>query len=162
MDIFLKFLAAATLIFAIVIFGYATPLYVQQNRILRTWPSVDATVVSSRVVEHETPSSPLYGTELQFAFQVNGQPVTGEFDFPHESTSRERKEKQTAKYPVGSRHRILYNPADPTDIRINPGYNVDFFVIPVFLSGVALIFVVLAAAFWGMAAWRERATRATI
>ena len=161
MVVFLRFLAAASLIFAIVIFAYATPLYIQQNRVLRTWPSVEAAVVSSRIVEHETTSTPLYATELQFAYVVNGRPVTGEFVFPHESTSRARKQKQTARYPVASRHRILYNPADPTDIRINPGYNVDFFVIPVFLSGVAFIFVVLAGAFWGMAAWRHRASRGT-
>jgi hypothetical protein len=160
--VFLRFLAAAALLFAIVIFVYATPFFFQQNRILRTWPSVDATVVSSRIVEHPTTSGSLYATELQFSYAVNGRAVTGAFVFPHESTSRERKEKQVSRYPVGSQHRIKFNPSDATDIRINPGYNVDFFVIPVFLSGIAAIFFVLAGAFWGMAAWRKRATRGTI
>jgi len=159
---FLKFLAAGYLVFAIVMFGYATPLFIQQHRILRTWPSADAEVVSSRIVEHATASGPLYATKLQFAFSVNARPVRGEFVFPHESTSRERKQKQIAKYLVGSHQRILYNPADPADIRINPGYNVEFFVIPVFLSGVALIFVALGGALWAMAAWRRRASRRTI
>lgn len=162
MVVFLKFLAVASLLFAIVMFGYAVPLYIQQNRILHTWPPVDAVVVSSRILEHPTPSGSLYATELQFSFAVNGNPITGAFVFPHESTSRERKQKQTDQYPVGSHHRILFNPGDPSEVRINPGYNVDFFVIPVFLSGVASIFVVLAGAFWGMAAWRKWATRGTI
>ncbi len=155
---FLKFLAAACLVFAIVIFGYATPLFVQQNRMLRTWPAAEAQVVSSRVVEHASTAGPLYATELQFQFQVNGRTTTGEFVFPHESTSRERKQKQIERYPVGSRHRILYNPGDSTDIRIDPGYNVEFFVIPVFLAGVGVIFLVLAAALWGVAVWRDRTT----
>ena len=158
MVVFVRFFAAACLVFAIVVFGYAVPFYIQQSRVLRTWPSVDAEVIGSRVVEHATTAGPLYATEIRFTYLVNGQPVTGQFVFPHESTSRERKQAQVARFPVGSRQRILYNPADPSDIRSNPGYNVDFFVIPVFLSGVGFIFLVLAGAFWGVAAWRARTT----
>ena len=39
---------------------------------------------------------------------------------------------------------MRYNPSDPRDIRIRAGYKVYFFAVPVFISGVAVIFGLLA------------------
>jgi hypothetical protein len=150
-------------VFAIILFAYAAPIFVQQNKVLREWPRAEAEVVSSRVVEHVTRDEPLYAGELLLVFPVDGRPVTAEYVFPHESTSRERKQKQVGRYPAGSRQTVSYNPADPTDIRLAPGYSVDFFVVPVFLAGTSVIFLLLAGLFWGAAAWRGRmAGRGTI
>jgi len=155
-------LGAICWLIAVVVLVVAPPAYRQQYRILKTWPAAQAEVLSSRVIQHSTKSGPLYATELRFAFSVDGRPISGEYVFPHESTSRERKEKQAARYPVGSRHQIRYNPADVSDVRIRPGYNPEFFVVPVFLSGVALIFAATGAIFWGVAVlFRRRATRIT-
>ena len=122
---------------------YSGVFYAQQYRVLREWPQVQATVIDSRVVEHATSNGPLYATEIHFAFAAGGKPVVGDYVFPHESTSRQRKEKQVAEYAVGSQHIIAYDPADPSSVRVRPGYNVEFFVIPVFMTGVAAIFAVV-------------------
>ena len=160
MALFLRMLAAICWLMAVIVLVIALPAYRQQYRILQTWPAAEAEVVSSRVVEHPTSSGPLFSTELQVAFSAAGQAVSGEFTFPHESTSRERKEKQAARYRVGSRHEIRYNPADPSDVRIRPGYNPEFFVVPLFLSGVALIFAATGTIFWGVAVlFRKRSSR---
>lgn len=143
MSVFLKFFGGALLLFAVVMLCYSGVFYAQQYQILRDWPHAQATVIESRVVEHETSSGPLYATELRFAFVATGKPVVGDYVFPHESTVRERKEKQAAQYVVGSQHTIAYDPADPSHVRVRPGYNVEFFVIPVFMTGVAAIFGVV-------------------
>lgn len=159
MSVFLKFVAAACLVFAIILLAFSVPSFLEQNRVLRTWPRAEAEVVRNRIVEHTTESETLYAGELLLVFSADGRPVTGAYFFPHESTSRERKQKQVAKYPAGSRQTVAYNPAEPADVRLNPGYSVEFFVIPVFLAGTSGIFVVLAGIFWGLAGWRRTAAR---
>jgi hypothetical protein len=154
--------AAAFAIFALVTIGYAGIFAAQQRHILRTWPRAEATIVESRVVEHTSDSGPLYGTELRLAFSAAGRPAMGNFIFPHESTSRERKEKQAEQYAVGSRQTIVYDPENPSRVLVRPGYNVEFFVVPVFVAGVGGIFAIIAAIFWVTGSlMARRAARAT-
>lgn len=159
MAIFLKFFGAAFLLFAVVTLGYSGVFYAQQHRILRDWPEAQATVIDSRVVEHATANGPLYATEIRFSFAAGGKPVVGEYVFPHESTSRERKEKQAAQYAAGSQHTVAYDPSEPSSVRVRPGYNVEFFVIPVFLTGVAAIFGVVGGGLLLLGSFARRRTR---
>jgi hypothetical protein len=80
----------------------------------------------------------------------------GEYEFPHYSTNADRKQKQLARFPAGSVHQIRYNPENPADIRIQVGYNIHFFVIPVFTMGVGLIFAVVAVVFFGVSRMVDR------
>jgi hypothetical protein len=34
---------------------------------------------------------------------------------------------------------IRYNPADPNDIRTNAGFNLGFFIVPIFLGGFGIL-----------------------
>lgn len=151
MSSLLKFLGAALLVFAFVLFCYSAVFYIQEYRILQDWTRAEATVIDSQVVEHATNDGKLYTAEIHFAFAANGKPVVGDYVFPHASTHGERKAKQLAKYPTGSRHTILYNPADPSSVRVRPGYNVEFFVLPVFVTGLAAIFAVVGGGLWLLA-----------
>lgn len=161
MSAFLKFSGTGLLIFGVAALGYALMYFAQERQMLRTWPRAEATVIDAQVVEHKTAQGPLYGTELRFAFAADGQPVTGTYVFPHESTSRQRKQRQAAQYPIGSRHTIIYDPSNPVRVHIRAGYNVEFFVIPVFLAGVAGIFGLAGAGLWAGAKCAEkRALRA--
>lgn len=162
MAVFLKFFGGALLLFAVVMLCYSGIFYAQQYRILRDWPQAQATVIDSRVVEQATSDRPLYATELRFAFAAAGKPVVGDYVFPHESTVRARKEKQAAQYAVGSQHTIVYDPADPSHVRVRPGYNVEFFVIPVFMTGIAAIFGVVGGGLLLLGSFAgRRAQRAT-
>lgn len=136
------------LLFALVLLCYSAFFYAQQYRILRDWPRTEAIVIDSRVVEHATADGPLYSTQLRFSFAASGKPVMGDYVFPHASTHRAPKEKQASEYAVGSRHTIAYDPADPSNVRIRPGYNVEFFVVPVFVTGLAAIFAVVGGGLW--------------
>ena len=144
----LRVIATAFFIFFLGFAGISVPLFVSQYRILRTWPAVEAEVLSSRVLVLQSSGEPLHDIEVHFAYAVNGRPYTGVIHSNHLSTSRAAKEKQAAQFPAGSRHLIRYNPADPTDVRAQVGYNVHFFAVPVFISGVGGIFFVLGALLW--------------
>ena len=156
MSAVLKFVAAALLMFGLAALGWALMYFVQERHIVHAWPRAEATVVDAQVVEHKAEAGPLYAGEIQFAFSVKERSVTGIYVFPHESTSRERKEKQLARYPVGSRHTIAYDPESPAHVYIRPGYNVEFFVIPVFLGGVAVLFAIASAAMLVAARYVDR------
>lgn len=160
MSILLKFMGTALLIFGLAALGYALMYFVQERHILRHWPRAEATVTDAEVVVRQTDEGPLYATELHFAFAAKGQPVAGMYVFPHESTSRERKLKQVAQYPIGSRHPIVYDPANPSHMYVRPGYNVEFFVVPVFLAGISLLFFLAGGGMWAAAKWTEKRTRA--
>lgn len=152
----LRVIGVANLIFFAVGLFFAIPGYRTQYRILRDWPVADAVVVRSQVVPLETTGQPLYDTAVQFAFDVHGRTYMGVVTSPHQSTSYERKLKQIARFPPGSHHAISYNPAHPADIRADVGYNVHFFVVPVFITGVACIFLVLALIFFAIAhPWKK-------
>ena len=148
MAVFLKFIGAALLVFAGVLLCYSAVFFAQEYQVLHHWTRAEATVIDSRVVEHATGGGPLYTTEVHVAFPAGGRVVVGDYVFPHASTHRERKEKQASEYANGSRHEILYNPENPSSVRVRPGYNVEFFVVPVFVAGTAAIFGVVGGGFW--------------
>jgi len=145
----LRVIAAACLVFFLIGLLFAVPPFIQQVRVLRTWPSANAQVVRSEVVPLRTDSGQLlYDTRLVLSYQVDGRSYVSGIGSLHQSTSYERKKKQAERFPAGSRTEVRYNPNDPGDIRIEGGYNVHFFAVPVFISGVAAIFGLLALLFF--------------
>ncbi|MFI5091029.1 MAG: DUF3592 domain-containing protein [Terriglobales bacterium] len=123
----LRVIAVACLVFFLIGLLFAVPPFLQQMKVLRTWPSADARVVHSEVVPLHTDSGQiLYDTRLVLAYQVDGRPYVSSVGSPHQSTSYERKKKQAERFPPGSRTEVRYNPDDPTDVRIQAGFNVHF------------------------------------
>ena len=156
MRTFLKFTAAVFFVIAAAFFAYSVPFFWQQEQILRHWPEIQAKVTDAEVITMTASSGEkLYNAGLEFEFQAHGEALRGGYVFPHASIHREPKEKLVAQYPVGSVHTIRFNPEMPRDIRIHVGYNVDFFVVPVFIVGMGLI----GAALGGLALWLSRLGR---
>lgn len=150
----LRVIASGFFIFFLGFLGISAPLYWGQYKILRDWPAAEAEVTSSRVLALQAQSGPLHDIEVHFAFLADGRPAAGVIHSNHLSTSRARKEKQAAAFPVGSHHPIRYNPVDPSDVRAQVGYNVHFFAVPVFISGVGAIFLVVGLVIWLFSARR--------
>lgn len=145
----LRVIAGAFLVFFLGFLGISVPMYWAQFKILRDWPATEGVVLISRVVRIETTGgSDLHDIEVRFAFLANGRPYSGVIHSNHLSTNRARKERQAAQFPVGSSHPLRYNPADPHDIRAQVGYNVHFFAVPIFVSGVGAIFLVIGLVIW--------------
>jgi hypothetical protein len=134
-------LASALLLIACAgLLALSAPEFWRQYTVLKTWHAVEATVVNSRVIALPTGSGEsLYDAEYTFAFAAGGGWHVARTGSNHQSTNQESKRRQVARFPAGSRHTILYNPADPEQIRMQPGYNVHFFAVPLFISGAGLI-----------------------
>ena len=151
----LRVIAVACLVFFLIGLLFAVPPFLQQLKVLRTWPAADAQVVHSQVVPLHTDSGQmLYDTLLVLSYQVNGRPYVSSVGSLHQSTSYERKKRQADRFAPGSHTEVRYSPSDPRDVRIQASYNVHFFAVPIFISGVAAIFGLLALLFFRLA-WRK-------
>ena len=147
----LRMIAAGLWIFCLGFLVLSLPFYRSLYRILKTWPSVPAQVVESRVVPVASGANDLlYDAEYKLAFRVDGTPIVATAYSNHQSTSRERKSRQVERFPSGFHTTILYNPADPHDIRLQPGYNVHFFAVPAFISGLGLILGIFGGLLWAV------------
>lgn len=155
----LRVIAVAFLVFFIGFVLMATPAFWAQYNILRGWPAVEATVVSSEVITIPTTSGgQLFDIEVEFAYAVNGRPYVGVIHSNHESTNRARKQKQAAQFVRGNRYPLRYNPVEPRDLRAQAGWNVHFFAVPIFIAGVGAIFGIIAAILLLIAGRGQRAT----
>ena len=144
----LRVVAVAFFIFFLGFIVIAAPVFWGQYKILRDSPSVQAEVVSSRVLAFPTTGGgELYDIEIEFAYSVDGRQQLGVIRSNHESTNRARKEKQAAQFAVGSHHPIRYSPTEPRDIRAQVGWNVHFFAVPIFIIGSGAIFGVVGLIF---------------
>ena len=145
----LRVIAVAFLIFFCATLLFAIAPFYHQMKVLRTWPAAEAQVVHSDVVPLSTASGQaLYDTLLVLSYQVNGRRYVSSVGSLHQSTHYERKKKQADQFPAGSQTELHYNPEDPRQVQVQVGYNVHFFAIPIFISGVAGIFGLLALLFF--------------
>ncbi len=155
----LRVIAVAFLVFFLGFVLLATPSFWAQYKILRGWPAVEGTVISSDVLTlPTTDGGELYDIEVRFVYVVNGGWVQGLIHSNHESTNRARKEKQAAQFVRGNRYPLRFNPAEPRDIRAQVGWNVHFFAVPIFIVGVGAIFGVVGVVLLLVAGRRHRAT----
>ncbi len=149
----LPVIAIANLIVCVGFLLFSLPFYWKQIHILYSWPEVDAQVIRAQVVpvHSDTPSDQWYfDSDLQFLYTVSGKPHVAEV-LSHRSPSAAKVRYETNKFPVGSHHKIRYNPGNFADVRVNTGFNRRFFFAPMLITGFGLIFGGFAAVFWAMA-----------
>jgi len=107
---------AALLAGAFLMLGSASSYY-RNCKALKTWPAADAVVIRSEVNQPGVGrASAKYQADFAFRFTVDGKEHTGKLSAPSRTFSRESSEKETDRFPVGSHHRIRYNPAKPSEI----------------------------------------------
>lgn len=117
----------------------------KQLAILREWPTVEAEVLQSEVTSHRDSddNSTTYGARVEFHFVVSGVEHKTWADRGWTTSFRSWMQSTADRFSPGSRHPIRYNPAQPTDTRFNAGYSLEFFGVPVFLTGFGLIFLLV-------------------
>ncbi len=149
----LPVIAIANLIVCLGFVLFSVPFYWKQVHILYSWPEVEAQVVRSQVIvaKNDLPDSGLkyYDSDVQLLFTVNGQPHFAEV-VSHRSPQLAKVRYETNKFPVGSHHKIRYNPTNFSDVRVNAGVNRRFFFAPLLITGFGAIFAIFALIFWGM------------
>jgi hypothetical protein len=117
----------------------------RQYQVLQTWPETKAQVLRSEVVTQPAPPrEQLYAAKLQVLYTVDGGPITAEL-ISFQSQSYLQTAERAARFPVGSRHPIRYDPRAPTQARIGAGWNLRFFLVPLVMLGMGATFGVIAA-----------------
>jgi len=119
-----------------------------QYGILKHWPRVDATVIKSAVTVGRDEDSTVYGTEVEFQYRVEGKDYQTPAASSYKTSSYVEMKRQANIFATGTRHSLLYNPADPHDIRYDAGYNFSFFLAPVILGGMGIVFAGVGVLVW--------------
>jgi hypothetical protein len=102
----------------------------------RSWPQVDALVLSSEMVEwkHDDFSPIQYRLEILYGYEWEGEAKTGDrYDFRGNASynKRDKIEAMVEKFPAGSRPNVYVNPEDPDFTILKPdskaaGYSIWF------------------------------------
>jgi hypothetical protein len=140
--------------FFIFFFGFlllSSPFWWQQWKVLHTWPAVDAEVIQSTVVpitiKGRNKEKTGYDIFLQFRFKLGDRILDTTYRSNRLSGSPDRKRAEASRFPVGKHVRVLYQPDDPTKLRLDPGYNLRFFWIPVLITMLGIICGLAGAGF---------------
>jgi|ERR1019366_1941617 hypothetical protein len=157
----LVFLGVPNLILCTLCIVLSLPFFWGQVRVLQTWPETEAQVMRSDVVTQPAPPhQQLFAAKLQVLYTVDGRPITAEL-ISFQSPNYEQTAARAARFPVGSHHPIRYDPRAPTQARIGAGWNLRFFLVPLVMLGMGVIFGGIAAAFL-VAARALRGTAAVV
>ncbi|MGH9794373.1 MAG: DUF3592 domain-containing protein [Candidatus Acidiferrales bacterium] len=114
--------------------------------VIRSWPQVQAEVVESEVISYDdAEGDTLYKAAFRFRYTVAGREYLTRTDNGYGTSFRSWMQKKVDHLPPGARHSIHYNPAAPTEIEYNAGYNFEFFGISLFCGGMGLIFALVGA-----------------
>jgi len=147
---------AALLAGAFLMIGSVSSFH-RNRKALETWPAADAVVTRSEVKQPGVGrASAKYQAEFDFRFTVDGREHTGSLTAASRTFSREESEKEARRFPVGSRHRIRYNPAKPSEIILDVDLGAYFHtaVVPFLLGAVMAL---LGAIVLGATLFKARA-----
>jgi len=140
----LRVIAAASFIFAGIFLIFSLPFFWHQVQVLRNWPETEAQVLRSEVVALPSGHDNYYRAQLHVLYTVAGNPVTAALT-SFESSNHEATLQRAEQFPVGSRHRLRYDPANPTQARLGAGWNRNFFALPLVILSVAAFFVLVGS-----------------
>jgi hypothetical protein len=143
-------ISAAFVVFAGVAAAMALPYFWSQYRVVSGWPEVNAQVVRSDVVQLTFAGSSYYAWDSQFLFARDGQPHFAGAG-PHNSRDYQQLRRLGDEYPVGSYHRVRFNPSNPQEIRLHAGWNRRFFAISILLGSAAAGFGAIGLALFLLA-----------
>jgi hypothetical protein len=110
--------------------------------VLTSWAKADGQVTGSEIVRYFSPKSkPVYRLRVTFQFQADGVPQFAVSSSSMSSSDLASVSRKVARYPVGSHHEILYDPANPVNMHFDAGYNVDYLAQPLMIAAVGLLLV---------------------
>jgi hypothetical protein len=133
----------------------------QQRRTeLETWPTVQAHVDSAAVVPwHGASHQAVYAKRLWLSYTYDGHAQTRRLDGIYSNDWSKAAHAVDSARARGTAA-LLIDPAHPTHITLDPGYTFDFFLWPVVLAGIGLVFLLLGLS-TGMSARRARSSQQT-
>ncbi|RYZ36613.1 MAG: DUF3592 domain-containing protein [Myxococcaceae bacterium] len=143
----MKWLMGLALLGIGVALAFAGGRMIYRSTASRSWPTVQGTVVESRVETLRAKRSVSYRPEVSYRYEVNGTPYTSDtFAFDgHASGGLTEAQAVTRHYPTGAPVTLHYEPADPAVACIQcDTLGVSNYVVTL----VGMVFAVLSA--WGL------------
>ena len=123
--------------------------FLRQQYIWHRWPVADGTVVASRLTTSKNDDGvTLCGASSRVQYSVAGTDYTDDDD-EHVESSDCAGWKSKAASAKGAHVAVLYNPNDPKDVYVDPGYNLKFFGFPFWCLCFSIAF-----GLGGTVAWR--------
>jgi len=142
----LQAIGVANLIICVILLLFSLPFFWHQIAVLRMWPATDAQVLHSDVVvERISQHEQFYSARLGLLYTVDGKPITTEVT-SFQDNNYKKTRARADEYVVGSHHEIRYDPHNPEQARIGAGWNARFFALPLLVSGVGVVFGIIAIA----------------
>lgn len=106
-----------------------------------SWPTVRGTILSSEISSStDSDSDTTYTSDIRYSYSVGGSPIEGsQVLFGEGSTSDyDAVQKLVDRYPEKSLVTVYYNPDDPTEAVLEPGFNA-WLLLPLGIGGVFLL-----------------------
>lgn len=118
----------------------------------QSWPSMPGTVNRSEVVEHEDTDSDggstvTYEPVVEYQYSVMGQPFTGKrIAFGANRFNFKKAVEIAARYPLGARVNVYYNPEKPKDSTLETSASGGklFVIFGAVMAAVGLVALIIA------------------
>ncbi len=108
-------------------------------------PTIGAEVVKSEVeTVSSTASSTTYQPAVEFRYAIGGKEYRSRLSRKLTPAAIRKRSGWRVAYAPGTEHTIHYNPANPEEIYADAGYTLDFFLLPIALTGIGLLFLLVA------------------
>ncbi len=155
----LKLVAFGFSLLFLIFIGLSVPFYLRQRDVIKNWVFTDAQVQSSDVVSIPAKRGTNYDARIVVMYRIGNSVITTMVNSGYRSSRRSHAQDWVEHYSAGSRVRIAYNPLQPSDVRLDPGYNRYFFAVPLLVSEVGLGFAAVALVLFVVARRAERQPR---
>lgn len=157
----LKVIAFGCGIIFLVFLGLSAPFYMRQRQVLKNWPRTEAKVLVADVVAVPGKRS-TYIARFFVEYRLGDAVLSATATSGYGDRFRSRAQSWADRFPVGGTVPIAYDPLNPTNIRLDPGYNRFFFGAPLLITEFGLGFGAVAILLYGIARRSERATRSSV
>ena len=122
---------------------------------LERWPRAEGVVLSARVerssIDDQTTCSAVYSVQ----YSVRGKNFTTETG-GHIFSGDCAGAEADAKAAPGHKVVTLYDEDNPRGAHVNPGFNMEFFLVSFILSILSLAFAAVGLATWKLGLWMDR------
>lgn len=157
----MKVVAMGCVIIFLVFTALSTPFYLRQRDVLKNWPRTDAKVLAADVMD--VPGKRwTYTARFLVQYRLNDSIVSTTVNSGYGDRFRSRAQAWIDRFPIGTTVSIAYNPLNPTQVRLDPGYNRYFFAAPLFITEVGLLFAFIAVVLYSVARRSERAASKSV
>jgi len=141
----MRLVAKMFLTFGLVIMGVGAYLAWTELNPDPDWPRVTGVVTNGQLAgEAGDASGPVYRVWLQFRFTAGGKEYLGNTGDSWISNDRSVMEWELRRYTIGSSHVIRYNPANPTEVRLEAATTAKPFAPAMYAGGIGLCMVVVS------------------